>query len=211
MLSRTKNSPQEKATSWCQYELAELDVKRRNILVEVTCIEIPTKELDKYGLDLKAHITALLSKSPGFSFGVGSALSLKSLMENENVKVIASTPEILTTDGEEATVRIGEDIHYMEKGENDLFRLKTVPHAETSLTVTPNIKPENTIMLDLHFRMRSFSERVKVPEARTSIVVKDGEPAVIGGLAKSGRTETAAKDAIPETISLLFFTAKIID
>ena len=88
----------------------------------------------------------------------------------------------------------------MEKVENDLFQLKTITNLGAFFKVTPAIKSDNTIELDLDFKMCSIGKRFKVPEApdldigrpalnirqaQTKMRVGDGETAVISGLTGS--------------------------
>jgi general secretion pathway protein D len=131
---------------------------------------------------------------------------------------IISTPQILTLDNEEAVIEVGQNIPFVTRVDQPAdatqnaiqsFEYKDVG---VTLKVTPHINKMGFVRLKLEQSVRSVIEStalggtVLAPtttfrSARTTIVVKDGETAVIGGLIEQqmnrGKTQTPCLGNIP--------------
>ncbi len=131
---------------------------------------------------------------------------------------ILSTPQIMTLDNEEASIEVGQNIPYVTQvvqGTDTTsqpiqnFQYKDVG---VTLKVTPQINDEGSIRLKIEESVKAvlsqtaLSGTVLAPSttyrtAKTSISVKDGETAVIGGLIETrldrGTTQTPCLGSIP--------------
>ncbi len=147
----------------------------------------------------------------GFSAGViGRAITLGDLVfpslgafiraaEADSDFNILSTPQILTLDNEEATIEVGQNIPFLTQVDQGTevtsraiqnFEYKDVG---VSLKVTPHINRNRMVRLEVEQSTKSVVERtalggsVLAPTttfrtAQTTLTVRDGETAVIGGL-----------------------------
>jgi len=135
----------------------------------------------------------------GFTYSVISR-NFRSLLEamesDENVEVV-STPHIMAMDNTEASISIGEKIPYTSStAETTGGAFQTnVELLEVAITlnVTPHINASDQIALDIKQVIDSFLEfvdlgggarapRTQSRTAQTSVLVKDGETVVIGGI-----------------------------
>lgn len=118
---------------------------------------------------------------------------------------ILSTPHILTSDNQGARIMVGEEVpilketRYVSGGEE----IKTYEYKDVGieLEVTPSINEEKDVSLEVMQKINkvgiynadlkawTFTKR----EARTSVVVKDGQTIVIGGLIKDDNKEIVEK------------------
>ncbi len=108
-------------------------------------------------------------------------------MVSDNKAEILAHPEITTLDNKQATILMGQEIplKVLDEAGNVLTELTQVG---TQLTVTPHVTGENTILLDLAPERSSYEVDpgagiiINTQRAQTSVVVKDGQTVVIGGL-----------------------------
>jgi type IV pilus assembly protein PilQ len=116
-------------------------------------------------------------------------LRISALETSGNGKVI-SRPRVTTLNGEEASISQGTQIPYQsvsDKGTTTEFK-----NAELSLTVTPVINPDGSIILEIEATNSSIGSTVATgagsapaidtKEAKTKLLVMDGETTVIGGI-----------------------------
>lgn len=158
------------------------------------------------GTPLMINLPAAVGSGSGGSIGFGfiSAKDLRALdiqlsaMESSGKGKIISNPRIITMDNQKATIQQGKKIPYQTvsaEGTKTEF-----VDASLELTVTPHITPEGTIMLDVEAKKNEadFSQTVAgVPtidtkEAKTRVLVKDGDTLVIGGIFKTNTTKSVA-------------------
>jgi len=132
----------------------------------------------------------------GITFGrVGidsTVLDLRlSALESSGEGKIISSPRVSTVNGGEATISQGTKIPYQSSGNNGLPKTEFID-ANLSLKVKPVINPDNSIILDIDATNSSLGADVPVgtgsapsvdtKEAKTKLLVKDGETTVIGGI-----------------------------
>ena len=122
------------------------------------------------------------------------AVAVANLMGDASTEILAS-PQISTLDNTEAVVYMGDKISIRvidDSGESSTQLVET----GIKLTVTPHVSGDNRILLDLHPEDNSYGYDEKgevvisTQEAKTKIVVADGETAVIGGLTRNENTES---------------------
>lgn len=111
-----------------------------------------------------------------------------SALETARQGKVISTPRVSTLNGQAATISQGTMIPYQSSGADGLAKTEFV-NANLELTVTPEINPDNSIILDISASNSSptlvsgaTQPGISTKEARTKLLVRDGETTVIGGI-----------------------------
>ena len=136
--------------------------------------------------------------------------ALNLLIQQKKVKVIAN-PTILTMNNVEARIIIGEKFPIQEQTQTTTGTLQTTRFVDvgTALRVTPRINPAGDVQLHLHPEVSSVSAtltagpRITTREADTYVIVRDGQPIVIGGLLQ--QDQTLIKGRVPILGHIPFF------
>ena len=180
-------------------------------IVDKSLIDILDKER---GLELSGTGINLSSSGAGISFSVAdyldfekifesvfnSSLSLQySDRESNTLDDILASPRIVTTSGKEAKILIGDRIPYVTDTNGD--GTPEVQFLETGieLTITPFVRSDDTIELDLFVKASEPGNYVnnvpgeKTREAQTHLIVKNGSTIVIGGLIRETTNVTESK------------------
>jgi type IV pilus assembly protein PilQ len=116
---------------------------------------------------------------------------------------IISTPRVITANQKEATIEQGVEIPYQQSASSGATTIQ-FKKAVLSLKVTPQITPDNRIILDLDVRDDSVgtvvvaSGGVNVPtintrEISTQVLVNDGQTVVLGGILQTTQREDDTK------------------
>ncbi|WP_435102944.1 type IV pilus secretin PilQ [Arhodomonas sp. AD133] len=109
-----------------------------------------------------------------------------SAMENEGRGEIISSPKVITANQREAFIKQGEEIPYetvSEQGTSVQFK-----EAVLGLTVTPQITPDDRVLLDLEVSKDSRGEdtdagpAIDTQAVGTQVLVDNGETVVLGGV-----------------------------
>ena len=134
-------------------------------------------------------------------------LAITNLMGDASTEVLAS-PQVSTLDNTEALVFMGDKVSIRvidDSGESSTKMVET----GIKLTVTPHVSGDNRILLDLHPENNSYGYDEKgevvisTQEAKTKVVVADGETVVIGGLTRNENTESESGIPFLKDIPLL--------
>ncbi|OGW36722.1 MAG: type II secretion system protein GspD [Nitrospirae bacterium RBG_13_39_12] len=129
---------------------------------------------------------------PGFA----ALFSLNDFRGSINV---LSTPQILTSDNQEAEIVVGENVPFISKRESDPTRtvsvFSTIERKDVGITLrlTPQITEGDYVKLDIYQEISALkqeSETIVISvgpsttkrSTKTSVVVKDNQTVVIGGL-----------------------------
>ena len=145
-------------------------------------------------------------------------IAISNLMGDASTEVLAS-PQVSTLDNTEAQVFMGDKVSIRvidDSGESSTQLVET----GIKLTVTPHVSGDNRILLDLHPENNSYDYDTKgeivisTQEAKTKVVVADGETVVIGGLTRNEAQESESgipflKD-IPILGNLFKYTKKSV-
>ena len=126
------------------------------------------------------------------------SLELSALETDGRGKVISS-PRIITADKRKATISQGTEIPYQTQsssgGTTTQFKA-----AVLSLDVTPQITPDDKVIMDIEIKKDSESGRsangvpiIDVRNVRTQILVENGETAVLGGIFEQTTTTNVTK------------------
>jgi len=107
---------------------------------------------------------------------------------------ILSTPQLLTTDNEEAEIMVGKNIPYITSKDTSAAQVDYTNYeykdVGVNMKVTPQISQERFVRLKIHQEVTRLISTVEITNqpstykrmAQTTVVVKDGNTIVIGGL-----------------------------
>ena len=181
------------------------------------------------GTGVLANPTALLN-TPGFLVGVlrntirldigGSEqqilnipILLRAFQSNTNVEVLA-TPNLLTTDNEEAEIIVGEQRPFLtsvnripDAGIINVSNTFDFRDTGITLRITPQISKGHTVRTELFLEITRFVSEAEVGavtttkrSTRTTVIVDDGQTIVLGGLMQD--TSNDAETRVPFLSSL---------
>jgi general secretion pathway protein D len=137
---------------------------------------------------------------------------LRAFQGDSNVNILA-TPNLLTTDNEEAEIIIGEERPFLRSAQDTPLSGATTAAATTStirtfefkdtgiiLRITPQISQGKTVRLNLSQEVKNFlseSETGAITtakrSAKTTVIVDDGQTIVIGGLIRDDNTDSQSQ------------------
>jgi type IV pilus assembly protein PilQ len=126
-----------------------------------------------------------------------------SAAQAETRAAIVSSPRVITANQKEATIEQGVEIPYQQSASSGATTI-SFKKAVLSLKVTPQITPDNRIILDLDVKKDSVgtivvtSGGVNVPsintqEIATQVLVNDGQTVVLGGILQTTSRDTSTK------------------
>ena len=125
-------------------------------------------------------------------------------LEAEGQGEIVSTPRVITANQKEATIKQGVEIPYQQSASSGATTVQ-FKEAVLELTVTPQITPDNNIIMDLRVHKDSVGEVIStgglggtVPSidtrsVETQVLVADGQTVVLGGIYETERREAEKK------------------
>jgi type IV pilus assembly protein PilQ len=138
--------------------------------------------------------------------------------EAEGRGEILSSPRLITANQREATIEQGVEIPYQESSSSGATTT-SFKKAVLSLKVTPQITPDNRVILDLTVAKDSVGQLVAsatggfVPsidtrEIVTQVLVNDGQTVVLGGILETERRESERKVPLLGDIPVLGYLFK---
>ena len=146
-------------------------------------------------------------------------------LEAEGRGEIVSTPRVITANQKEARIEQGVEIPYQQASSSGATTVQ-FKKAVLSLTVTPQITPDNNIIMDLKVHKDNVGEIIStgglggtVPSidtraVETQVLVANGQTVVLGGIYETERRETINKvpflGDIP-FLGVLFRSKQVID
>lgn len=149
-----------------------------------------TDGLENYIVDLAAAGAAA-----NFKYTVGKIgsyllqLELTALQAEGRGEVI-SAPRVITANQREAVIESGTEIPYLEASSSGATSV-SFKKAVLSLTVTPQITPDDRIIMDLAVNQDSVGQvfsgipSIDTNELQTQVLVDNGETVVLGGIFES--------------------------
>jgi len=172
-----------------------------------------------------------------FRLPAGLLLNLElSALESDNRGKVVSSPRVTTANQQKATIEQGTEIPYVTPASS----ATTIPaiafkKAVLSLEVTPQITPDNKIIMDLYVKKDRVGQifnnvpSIDTQNVRTQVLVANGETAVLGGIYE--QTDRNEVDKVPffgnlpvlgylfkrtlkqsdKTELLIFITPKVMD
>lgn len=221
--------------------LKDLDIKRRQVLVEAMLLEVAvdktvavsTDFLSSAGgldggvvarSDFDNNLTSLFAdptKLSNFSVAAASAGTLKlpggitlptqavllsAAQSNSNVNVL-SAPTILATDNEQAEIVVGQNVPFLaststsETNLNNTFNQIDRQDVGITLRLTPQLSGEDTVRLQIFTEVSNvvaatlnstLGPTTTVRTSETSVIARDGQMVVTGGLMADDVSESEA-------------------
>jgi general secretion pathway protein D len=139
----------------------------------------------------------------GFSFGVFTeaieiagvtfnnlTALINALQDDRDVNII-STPQILTTENQEAKINVGRNIPYQTRTsttDNETFNSFEYRDVGTILTITPHTSQERLVRLNIGLELQGLESTTDFRPTTlkrtidTTVIVQDGNTIAIGGL-----------------------------
>lgn len=137
-----------------------------------------------------------------FAIGWGSDDFLVDLelsaLESDGQAEVVSQPRVVTADRQTAKIKSGEEIPYQEASSSGATSV-SFKEAALSLEVTPQITPDDKIIMDLVVNQDSRGEvtagipAINTNEVTTQVLVGNGETVVLGGIFQSEVATTTTK------------------
>ena len=124
-------------------------------------------------------------------------------LQTEGRGEIVSTPRVITANQKEARIEQGVEIPYQESASSGATTTQ-FKKAVLSLTVTPQITPDDKIIMDLVVSKDNVGEltpsgngglvpSIDTRSIETQVLVSDGQTVVLGGIYETERRETVRK------------------
>jgi len=125
-----------------------------------------------------------------FKLSAGMLLNLElSALEKDNRGKVVSSPRVTTANQQKARISQGTEIAYLQASSSGAANV-AFKEAALSLEVTPQITPDEKIIMDLDVKKDKINERIvsggapsiDTQRVSTKILVGNGETAVLGGI-----------------------------
>ncbi|MEA5115034.1 MAG: type II secretion system secretin GspD [Geobacteraceae bacterium] len=173
------------------------------------------------GATASAQQSAVVEALQGLAKNVNISAVLKLLDQNDALNVL-STPNIMTSDNKEAEIFVGENVPFLTQTNLTSTGLsqQSIERKDTGITlrITPQITEGEYIKLDIYQEISAVKNAVfkgaaadittTKRSAKTSVVVKDAETVVIGGLIQNRDEETVNKIPLLGDIPILGYLFK---
>jgi general secretion pathway protein D len=231
--------------------IQKLDIRRRQVYVEVAIIEMSLTKMRDLGFELQAPIKSssltdnatsvstvggtnfgnignVIAGGPAafaqmsglavgvvkgtFTFGGKQFLSvgalLHALQTDGNVNVL-STPNLLTMDNQKAEIMVGQNVPFITgqtqnavTGSQTLFNTVNRQDVGIKLSLTPQIASDDNVRLEVNQEISDVIASTLTNQAgpttskrsaSTTVVVKDRQTMVIGGLIRDNVTSSESK------------------
>ena len=121
-----------------------------------------------------------------------------SAVETDGHAEIVSQPRVITADGQTASIQSGTEIPYQEASSSGATSI-SFKSAVLKLEVTPQITPDDRIIMDLKINQDSIGEvtaagpTIDTNSLETQVLVENGETIVLGGIFRSEETFATTK------------------
>lgn len=171
---------------------------------EASQIGFGNGSLNKYNLSNANVVDFGVKNSSASTFAIGYQTSDFLLdmelaaIETEGNAEIISQPRVITADGQKASIESGKEIPYQQASSSGATNV-AFKSAVLKLEVTPQITPDNRIMMNLVINQDSIGENTSAgPSINTNIVktqvlVDNGETVVLGGIFRSEEVVSVSK------------------
>ncbi len=215
--------------------IKELDVKRRQVLVEALLLDVKISDSESFsagfmssgggddggviGINNGSDLATLFQNPTGLSQftlaaasagsltlgGVGTfptqTLLIQAASKNNNINVL-SAPTILATDNEEAEIVVGENVPFItsNSANSDIsttYRQIDREDVGITLRLTPQISSRDYVTLSVFTEVSNVTSTdtelgptTAVKTSQTTIIAKDSQMIVIGGLIGENYDET---------------------
>lgn len=123
-----------------------------------------------------------------FRLSANTLLNLElSALESDQRGKVVSSPRVTTANQQKASIAQGTKIPYLQASSSGATNISFVD-ATLSLDVTPQITPDEKIIMDLEVRKDSVGQvffgtpSIDTQNVKTNVLVSNGETAVLGGI-----------------------------
>ncbi|MFV0276177.1 MAG: type IV pilus secretin PilQ, partial [Parahaliea sp.] len=128
-----------------------------------------------------------------------------SALESTGKGEVVSQPKVITGDKQQATIKSGTEIPYQQSAGQSGATSVSFKEAVLKLDVTPNITPDDRILLDLVINQDSvgdlvpsgqsggFIPSIDTTELTTKVLVNNGETVVLGGVFRTEDVSSVSK------------------
>ncbi|WP_159739510.1 type IV pilus secretin PilQ [Vibrio atypicus] len=184
-------------------------------LFQAGMLEGDTLPVDDF---LNVNLAATSTSASSIAFQVaklGSDMLLDlelSALQRESKAEVISSPRLITTNKKPAYIEQGTEIPYLESSSSGATSV-TFKKAVLSLKVTPQITPDNRLVLDLSVTQDRPGDVVKTGTGEavaintqrigTQVLVDNGETVVLGGIFQHSVTDTVDKVPLLGDLPLL--------
>ncbi len=138
------------------------------------------------------------------NLGSGNLINLElSALEADSRGKVVSSPRVVTADNQKAHIEQGTEIPYIIQGTNNTVPTVQFKKAVLSLDVTPQITPDNRIIMNVEVRKDTVGQTVVIAGSQypaidtksvtTQIAVNNGDTAVIAGIYEETVTNDVTK------------------
>lgn len=169
------------------------------------------------------NLAGALASNVGQTFGIGKlnnnngfAVILNALQEDTEANIL-STPSLLTLDNSPASISVGQNVPFLTgsftnasgDGVNNPFQTIERENVGISLNVTPHVNEGDSVVLEIEQEVSSLTGTVAsdiITNERSvsaTVLAKDGETIVLGGLIKDEVQESVRKVPVLGDIPLL--------
>ena len=161
------------------------DAEGESLSVNLPATGIGTEQATSYALTLA---------KAGAGWGAIIDLEISALEAEGSGKIIAN-PKLLTADKQEAKIEQGQERIFTTNtlGEGTVVTKKAV----LGLTVTPQITPDDRLILDVEVTKDSFvsatEENINTLKVETQVLLENGETVIIGGIYSQEETKSVSK------------------
>lgn len=163
---------------------------------------------DAYVVDLGVSDVGASSLAVGIqTFDYLLDLELSAVETDGNAEIV-SQPRVITADGQTASIQSGTEIPYQEASSSGATSI-SFKSAVLKLEVTPQITPDDRIIMDLKINQDSIGEvtaagpTIDTNALETQVLVENGETIVLGGIFRSEETFATTKTPFFGDIPLL--------
>lgn len=135
-----------------------------------------------------------------------------SALQSEGRGEVISTPRVITANGKEASIEQGREIPYQESASSGATSV-SFKKAVLSLTVKPQITPDDRVVMDLSVTNDSQGENVSTGvgsapaidtrRLNTQVLIRSGETVVLGGVFQQENSSSQAKVPLLGDIPLI--------
>ena len=151
-------------------------------------------------LNVDLGVTRTNTSSVAFGYiGTDFLIDLElSAFESDGQAEIVAQPKVVTADRQTAKIKSGEEIPYQEASSSGATSV-SFKEAALSLEVTPQITPDDKIIMDLTVNQDSRGQEtagvpsINTNEVTTQVLVRNGETVVLGGIFQSETATTTVK------------------
>ncbi len=203
------------------------DVQSKQVLIEAKILQVTLDDRVKTGIDwqylkgkygLKGSLAQNIETGGIFQVGMLNRRNYQAVLEmlesNSDTNVL-SNPRIVVMDAKEASILVGSSEPYLVQQKDTDTGIVTIEtkflDVGIKLNVTPTITEDNFIIMKIHPEVSSARRvpevdnalAVDTTQADTTMMVKDEDTVILGGLIKDSQKKVVNKIPVLGSIPLL--------